>query len=468
MSYPSDRQPPAGRCGECDAIVEAGARYCSACGHDLSKAGPHETASPAAFEFLGRPRARQATATLGGARRRGAPEWLAIALGFIAVLAVWLLISRPEGETEAIDVSPTGLGRNDSADTIRAADDQQTAPTDEPTTTTTTTTTTSRSTAARPEAGTDPFASADDAASVPLTDLTTDGWRLLVGDGEMIVDVDLSSGVQVRHTAVGAPLAVIDGRLLVYRDSRLAWSSPDDLGQPAEEIVVVAALQRMLTRGRSADRPVVVGGGSEAAIWWPNNNANPQTWAKIHLADGRVLDSIALTETVYGGPEVVATVGSGTFERIDGRWVSVGDLFASSASQQAIVGQRCAQPDVCDWVLQRRGEPTAPPERLAIPLGGPFDLRLVPDADRILLLQGGGVTDHGTGRFVPVPGADGESVTAVNRSHLLALADGANIGLRSSVVTLIDLDSQPVSSVSRIAIDDIVPRWLVLIPPPTP
>lgn len=467
MSDPSDRQPPAGRCGACDAVVEAGARFCSVCGHDLLKAEPHETASPASFEFLGRPRSHQAAATRGGARRRGTPEWLAIAIGFIAVFAVWLLISRPGGETEAIDVSPTSVGRDDSADTIRAADDQQTAPTDGPTTTTTTTTT-SRSTAAGPAAGTDPLASAAAAASVPLTDLTTDGWRLLVGDGEMIVDVDLSSGDQVRHSGVGAPLAVIDGRLLVYRDSRLAWSSPDDLGQPAEEIVVVAPLQRMLTRGRSADRPVVVGDGPEAAIWWPNNNANPQTWAKIHLADGRVLDSIALTETVYGGPEVVATVGSGTFERIDGRWVSVGDLFASSASQQAIVGQRCAQPDVCDWVLQRRGEPADPPERLAIPLGGPFDLRLVADADRILLLQGGGVTDHGTGRFVPVPGADGESVTAVNRSHLLALADGANIGLRSSVVTLIDLDSQSVSSVSRIAIDDIVPRWLVLIPPPTP
>ena len=250
-------------------------------------------------------------------------------------------------------------------------------------------------------------------------------------------------------------------------DVRLAWSSPDDLEAPTEQILDVPDLQRMLTRGRPADRPVVVGDGPDAAVWWPNNNADPQTWTKIRLADGATLDSIALTDTVYGGPDVVATIGSGTFERVDGRWVAVGDFFASSASRQVIVGQQCTRPDDCNWVLHRRGETASPPERLPIPLGGPFDLRLVTDADRVLLRQGGGVTDHATGRFVPVPGAADESVTAVNRSHLLALADGTNIGLRSAVVTLVDLDGPPGRSVGRIAIEDLVPRWLVFLPPST-
>jgi len=404
--------------------------------------------------------------TRGEVRRQGVPDWLAALAGITAVLVAWFAISRPSVDTRTTD-DPTST----VAENLAGATD--------PTETTTATPTAGQS---DPDSTTSPASpgsvstspSGDDRREVfgepqaGLSDLDTDGWRLLVGDGQTIVDVDLGSGVQTRHDRVGAPLAIVDDRLLVYRDPRLGWSDPDDLDQPTEEIIEVPNLQRMLTRGRPADRPVVVGSGADASIWWPNNNANPQTWTKVRLADGAVLDSIALTETVYGGPEVVATVGSGTFERVDGRWVRVGDLFASSTSQQAIVGQQCTQPDSCDWVLQRRGRADSPPERLSIPVGGPFDLRLVADADRILLRQSGGVIDHGTGRFVPVVGADAETMTAVNRSHLLAMADSANIGLRSALVTIVDLDASPDRSVSRIVIDDLVPRWLVLVPPATP
>lgn len=466
MSDRSDPQPSVRRCDGCNAVVERGVRFCSSCGRDLTEIEPKQAPPSSTLEFLERSPDEQTT-TRSDIQRRGTPEWLAVVLGVIAVAVVWFVISRPSVETEATDVFPTSTSRNDSADTVQTAESDEPARSEEQATTSST----------RPArsvdqtgstANADAVANAPGTPSAPLDELSADGWGLLVGDGQTIVEVDLSTGTQRRNEQVGAPLAVVDGRLLVYRDSRLAWSDLDDLTQTSEEIVEVAALQRMFTRGRSAERPVVVDEGPDIAIWWPNNNANPQTWIKIRLDDGTVLDSIALTETVYGGPEVVATVGSGTFERIDGRWVAVGDLFASSASQEAIVGQQCVQPDACDWVLVRRDEPTSSPERLAIPVGGPFDVRLVPDADRILLLQSGGVTDHATGTFVPVFGADGESVTAVNRSNLLALADGANIGLRSSVVTLIDLDGQPGRSVSRIAIDDIVPRWLVLIPPQTP
>ena len=401
----------------------------------------------------------------GRARRKGVPEWLALAVGISVVLGVWFVISRPSEGTETIDLPSAGVDRGERSDTVQASDGGGAGlDGDTPVTSPST-----PQTAAERRSGADPDPPVGqyDATSVPLGDLDTDGWRLLVGDGQTIVDVDLGSGIQTRHEGIGAPLALVDGRLLVIGGVRLAWSSPDDLEAPTEQILDVPDLQRMLTRGRPADRPVVVGDGPDAAVWWPNNNADPQTWTKIRLADGAALDSIALTDTVYGGPDVVATIGSGTFERVDGRWVAVGDFFASSASRQAIVGQQCTRPDDCNWLLQRRGETSSPPERLPIPLGGPFDLRLVTDADRVLLRQGGGVTDHATGRFVPVPGAAAESVTAVNRSHLLALADGTNIGLRSAVVTLVDLDGPPGRSVGRIAVEDLVPRWLVLLPPST-
>lgn len=435
--------------------------------HDDPPVSGYRGPEPTAGESAGGDGESPVSTTRGEVQREGVPEWLAVVGGVAVVLVAWFVISRPSVDTRttgdpapsvpttatgySTTVGPTGTNEaSDSATTAAEASDSATTAADVSASATTTV-----------------DALEPDAATAQLTDLDTEGWRLLVGDGRVVVDVDLVSGVQTRHEGVGAPLALVDGRLLVNTGVRLVWSSVDDLETPTEQILEVPDLQRMLTRGRPADRPVVVGDGPEAAVWWPNNNADPQTWTKIRLADGATLDSIALTDTVFGGPDVVATIGSGTFERVDGRWVAVGDLFASSASRQAIVGQQCTQPDDCHWVLQRRGESALPPERLPIPLGGPFDLRLVADADRVLLRQSGGVTDHETGRFVPLVGADAESVTAVNRSHLLAMADGANIGLRSAAVTFVDLDGPPGRSVGRIAIDDLVPRWLVLVPPST-
>ncbi len=440
--------PSAQTCSGCGAAMVANARFCAHCGLPPDSVGRDATTG--------------STATTGGrVSRDGMPEWLAVVLGVAVVLGLWFVISRPSGETSAADQeaaeSEPVIGDSSVADETQL---------DEATTEETATTTTTTSSAPDPPVeGAVPAAVADQPA-VPLSDLDADGWRLLVSDGLTIVDVDLTTGEQTRSEGVGAPIALVDGRLLLYRNSRLGWVSPDDLGGEVSEIVEVPALQRMFTRGREADRPVVVDEDStDVAVWWPNNNANPQTWVKIRLADGTVVDSISLTETVFGGPEVVATVGSGTFERVDGRWVPVGDLFASAASPQAIVGQQCAQPDSCNWVLLRRGGGAAGPENLAVRVGGPFDLRLVADADRILLLASDGVTEHDSGRFVPMVAANATTLTATNREHVLAMADGAGIGPRSSLVTIVDLDGRPERSVTSIAVSELIPRWLVLVPP---
>ena len=446
-------------CAGCGAALVTNARFCAHCGLPAGSAGGDPVPL---LDHVSTP-AVEATSSIGGrARRQGVPEWLAVVGGVAAVLTVWFVISRPSSEVE----SATAEQQARVERSVEMLDGDPLMPSF-PSATVDSTTAPSESPTVAAESTSEPAPPTSRAAGdeVGLDALDGRGWRLLVGDGHAIVDVDLESGVQTRHEGVGAPIALVDGRLLVYRDSRLGWTAPADLGRPPDEIVEVAALQRMFTRGRSADRPVVVDGG--AAIWWPNNNANPQTWVKLDLDDGVVLDSISLTESVFGGPEVVATIGSGTFERIDGRWTKIGNLFASSASPDAVVGQQCDRPEACSWVLQGREGTGFPPERLDVGVGGPFDLGLVADADRTLLLESDGVTDYGTGRFVPMVGANATTLTATNRIHLLAMADGAGIERRSSLVTVVDLDGTPDRSVTSVTVDDLIPRWLVLVPPDT-
>ncbi len=451
-------------CSGCGASLVTNARFCAHCGLPADAARgdesvPLDQVGPGARSAAPDP----ATSIDGRAHRKGVPEWLAVVAGVAAVLSAWFIISRPSGDTRTIDDAAPSIG--ESADPTESEVVESVPSTFPPASSSSSTTSGSAPTPQQPTPDDDDAAESSAEPPASVGNLDADGWRLLVGDGLTIVEVDLGTGDQARHDSVGAPIAMVDGRLLVYRNSRLAWFSPDDLDRSLGQIVEVPALQRMFTRGRSADRPVVVEEGTLAAVWWPNNNANPQTWVKLDLADGAVIDSIALAEPVFGGPEVVATVGSGTFERVDGRWVRVGDLFASSASHDAVVGQQCRQPDDCDWVLQRRGEAAGDGERLPIPVGGPFDVRLVADADRVLLLESDGVTDHGTGRFVPMVAANATTLTATNRANVLAMADGAGIGPRVSPVTVVDLDGRPDRSVVEIAVSELIPRWLVLVPP---
>ena len=441
-------------CQSCGAPLDADARFCTRCGR------------------------APAVSIRGGARREGVPEWVAVVAGLAVLLSIWLVISGPGAETETTDDPLSADGDHDEPpQAAEAAEEDASVPTDPPSPPTTPSTrqpgSEMRAPSTHPAVSDAASADGDDnpagatpgTASAPLSELDAAGWRLLAGDGLTIVEIDLGSGGQTRHEGVGAPLAVVGDQLLLYRDSRLAWASAGELNGSVDEIVEVAALQRMFTRGRSADRPVVIDDDGGLSIWWPNNNANPQTWVKLRLADGSVLDSMSLSETVFGGPEIVATVGSGSFERVDGRWVGIGDLFASASSRQAIVGQRCDQPDVCSWVLRRRGDVIGPPERLPVAVGGPFDLGLVADADRILLLESDGVTDYGSGRFVPMVAANATTLTATNRDRLLAMADGAGIGSRSSSIVVVDLDAPAGAAESRIMIDALIPRWLVLVPP---
>lgn len=445
-------------CLGCGSSLVRNARFCAHCGLPAGTVSPEPNPM---YERGPMPAPASTSATSGGARREGVPEWLAVVAGVAAVLAVWFVISRPSVETETTDDgAPPVAGESDdllNLETTTTEDPVEESPADP------TSSTGPDSASATADSADGTSVASDNNPSASLTDLEVSGWRLLVGDGLTIVDIDLESGEQTRHERVGTPISVVERSLLVYRDSRLSWLPLDGLDEPGSEIVEVAALQRMFTRGRSADRPVVVEG---PAIWWPNNNANPQTWVKLRLADGALLDSISLSETVYGGPEVVATVGSGTFERQDGRWLPVGDLFAPSASPDAIVGQQCSGPDSCAWVLQRRDDANAEPQRLAVPVGGPFDLSLVADADRVLLLASDGVTDHGSGRFVPMVSANASTLTATNRAHVLAMADGAGVGRRSSPITIVDLDGSDGPVIAEVEVDDLIGRWLVLVPPP--
>ncbi len=457
-------------CRGCGASLLPGARFCAHCGLSTDSV---EQEPVSVLGENGAPDSPVSAATAGRAHRQGVPEWLAVTAGVAAVLAVWFVISRPSGDTAAIDRA-TGEATTELADGFTAE-----VPVDRPFGSTTlpsadqTTDQTAESTTER-AVGVPVVGEADRPTGVDrpadsgvvLDDLNLEGWRLLVGDGHAIVDIDLGTGGQTRHDGLGAPISVVGDRLLVYRDSRLSWLSPQELTEPAEELVEAPALQRMFTRGRAADRPVVVVTEVDGpAVWWPNNNANPQTWVKLRLSDGEVLDSIALSETVFGGPEVVATVGSGTFERIDGRWEPVGDLFAPSASPDAIVGQRCDQPDSCSWILQFRGDVADSPQRLTAPVDGPFDLALVADADRVLLRSSDGVTDYGSGRFVPMVGANATTLAATNRVNVLAMADATGLGQRSAWVTVADLDAPAGREAVEIEVSALTPRWLVLLPP---
>ncbi len=456
--------PEVRTCSGCGASLVTNARFCAHCGLPADAVA----GDPLALFEEGRVRSDGAgptDATGASVRRGGVGEWPAAALGVAAVFVAWFLISRPGGETEATTESERSVASMSINRMTTSA--PTTAPSTGRAPTSAGPTSNASTTPSAPTTSTEldemPSSTADSPA-VAVGELDTAGWRLLVGDGQTVVEIDLGTGSQSRHDEVGAPLAVVDERLLVYRDPHLAWVDVDDPVSTAEEITEVPNLQRMLTRGRLPDRPVVAV-DPEPVIWWPNNNADPQTWLRLRLADGAVLDTIALTGRVFGGPDIVATIGSGTFERIDRRWERLGDFFASSASRGAVIGQRCDRPDACHWVLLRRTGPAATPERLPVALGGPFDLRLVSDADRILLLRGDGVTDHDAGRLHLLTAANADSMTAVNRSHLLAVANGSTVDLRSSVVTVVDLDGPPGRSTATLEIDDLVPRWLVLVSP---
>jgi len=161
---------------------------------------------------------------------------------------------------------------------------------------------------------------------------------------------------------------------------------------------------------------------------------------------------------VFGGPDVVSTLGSGAFERVNGQWVFLGDLFVTSVSGSAVTGQRCQSPDQCEVVLVDRR--TGSVDSLIESSPNPTQARLVRPSDQVLLIADQGIVDVETGRFSSLPGLEPDSL-AVNSESIVAAVTELSVGEKAATISLVDLDRGDQSEVSV----DLVPRWLVLMPP---
>ena len=450
----SDEQPLAGKtCSSCGTQLPLIARFCSSCGLPAKAAVSDPVAFVDESTADGETRAAGGSATTaGGAQRQGSPQWLAIVGAACVVVMAWLLFRTPPvdqavGSEDSPTSAPVTTVESPVTTTVVASQIDSVQTTDRPTST-------GLASSLQPNASPLPTERVD-LGRADVSTIDGAGWRLIVGDGHHVEVVDLRSGLRERIENVGAPIAIVEDRIIVYR-------APDLLSVPAlgdsggaELIARVPALQEMYTRARSSDSPVVVDDGR--SIWWPNNNSSPQTWIKLDLVTGEVLDEMALTAEVYGGPEVVSTLGSGTFERVDGRWEPLGDMFASSASPQAILGQRCTSPDNCRWLLQDRATGRARPALVEV--AGPFEATLIAAAERPLILLSDRVFDPTTGRSSPLVVANPLEVVATNRAALLAVAGGGPSGASRSSVTIYNLDLQ---TQTRIEFSALRSDWLLL------
>jgi hypothetical protein len=466
-------------CGSCEAQLPFAARFCPSCGLRVKAAG-HD---PVAFMGDGGPGANPETAaerearTLGRAQRQGSPQWLAVVGALCVVLMAWLLfrsppvdngaavddsadtelvddssipsddgtsaVDGPEGENAATNVSPA-IGQTDDGTNLGAGEASEDS--------VESSTATERVTESAPTVAATPV----DLGPADVGDLNADGWSIIIGDGHHVEVVDLGNGERRRHNDVGAPVATLDSRLLLYQPPELMAVPIADPAGPADLIARVPTLQEMYTRARSVKSPVSADNGR--SIWWPNNNSNPQTWIKIDLVSGDVLDEMSLSSRVFGGPEIVSTLGSGTFERIDGRWEFLGDLFASSASPDEVLGQRCVSPNNCRWVILDRR--TGQSRSVDIDVDGPFDATLISAADRPLVLLSDRILDLEADRSIPLVLANPLEVVTTNKADLLAVAHGVPSGVTRASVTVHNLATE---AEIRIELSAMRPDWLLLV-----
>ena len=384
----------------------------------------------------------EAVEVIGRARRDQSPLVLVGISAIAVLLMIWLVVGRGSPPDQPV----AGQDEEEPAPITTAAPIEQLPTTTAPL----------------------PQPPAVESSTVDVQDLGRQpdlpGWRLVAGDGHNIEVIDLATGERRRHSAVGAPMTVDGDRLLLYQNSELFWLPVDGLDLDgsigSESLTGVPSLQVMFVRPRSTDRPVLVelDGRPRSAIWWPNNNTDPQQWLLIDLFDGTTIDEISLSSDVFGGPDVVSTLGSGAFERLDGQWVSLGNLFVTSVSESAVTGQRCESPDQCDVVLVDRR--TGSVDSLIESSLNPTQARLIRPSDRIVLIADQGILDLETGRFNSLPGLESDSL-AVNSQSIVAAVTELSIGEKVATISLVDVDQ---GAQAELAVD-LVPRWLVLMPP---
>ncbi|MDH3295175.1 MAG: hypothetical protein OER95_12725, partial [Acidimicrobiia bacterium] len=181
-------------------------------------------------------------------------------------------------------------------------------------------------------------------------------------------------------------------------------------------------------------------------------------WLQISLTDGSVRDEISLTDEVFGGPDVVSTLGSGTFQRVDGRWQPLGDLFVTAVSNSSVLGRRCDSPEQCRTVLvdRRTGTEVVPDPRL----GDLSDVVLIRESSRPLAITGGGLVDLTGGTTAAIPGFVTDGPVAVEGSTVAGVRE-LSVAAGTGTLAIVDIDRGRSSTLAV----DLVPRWLVILPP---